>query len=166
MGMNSAPKPRPTIATLTFSDIYTSASRQLPTSNSQLPREACRTTHAFHPDASNGSPRELEVGRWKLTLGDLPCPPSAPLRCLHVQHAVHDSPVAGKRADVGILAGLGRRLELHRHRLAGFDQLGREDHLLDLRHVLLCRTIGRTGEVVGRRPDRLERALLPEHEVV
>src|SRR4051812_36429469 len=40
-----------------------------------------------------------------------------------VERAVHRFPVGGERADVGILARVGRGLELERYRLARLEQL-------------------------------------------
>src|SRR5918993_5167039 len=118
--MNSAPKPSPTIATLTFSAIWTS---------------------------EPSSPAAAAA---------------AALRRADVENAVHDSPVPGERADVRILPLLRRCPELHGQRLTWLDQLGREQHLRNLRNVLLRRTVRGPGELVGGSADRVQRVLLPD----
>ena len=56
----------------------------------------------------------------------------------------------GNVQTYGYCPGLRRRLELHRDRLARLDQLGKEQHLGNLRHVLLRHR--RSGSSPARRP--------------
>ena len=80
--------------------------------------------------------------------------------------AVHQPPVARKGADVWVLAGLRRRLELEPQGLTGIDELRRIQHLRNLRHVLLRGGVRRCGKRVGCLPDSSRGARRTQQEVV
>ena len=162
------------MATLTLSDIYTSDSRQLPTSNSELPREPFgprreRPTSllALHPVVRMAL-RELGVGSREFGRhGTTPPRPPRPCGASTFSTPVHHAPVARERADVWILPRLGRRLELHRDRLARLDQLRREQHLLQ--SAARIAAPDRSASARDRRrpaPIALSESGLTEHEVV
>src|SRR5687767_11585586 len=127
--MNSAPKPSPTIPTLTLSVICSSGSGSLPQLQSPNPWS----------------------GAWSST-----SPP--PLRRADVKYAVHDAPVPGERAHVGIVALFRRGLELDGQGFSRFHQLRREQDLRNLGDVLLRRAVRRARELVGGGANRVQRA--------
>src|SRR5688572_20309965 len=111
--MNSAPKPRPTIATRTFlSDMFTAyrlpptAYRLPPTAYWLLPTAYCLLPTAYCLLRATAAPTA---------------------RRDDIEHAIHRPPVRRERADVRVLPDVGRRPELRGDRLAGIHQLCREE---------------------------------------
>src|SRR5687767_12207468 len=118
--MNSAPKPRPTIATRTLlSDIcflLTVSRFPLPASGFRLPASGFRRTVYRLPSTVYRLPST--VYRLPFTVYRLLPPAPAAARRDDVEHAVHRPPVRRERADVRVLPRCGRRPELRRDRLA------------------------------------------------
>src|SRR6187402_1819220 len=94
------------------------------------------------------------ANRWPRKLKRPPSP--AALRLDDIEDAVHHAPVRGERAEIWITARIRRRAELERHGLARLDELGREEHLRDVRHVLLRQAGRRLRQCVGGGAERVE----------
>ena len=90
---------------------------------------APRAPPSIAPLASVPCPGPLVPYHWSrcCRLSLLPAPAAARRRD-DVERAVHRLPMRREGADVGILPGFRRGLELERHRLARLEQLGREQH--------------------------------------
>ena len=82
------------------------------------------------------------------------------------QDAVHQLPMAGEGAEIGIAARCPGGSEVDRLPLARLGDIGVGDHIVGLRHIVTGHCLWIGDELVGQRADGSKRAGLHQHPVV